>query len=1290
MHVLARSILAKCWLNILPLAEFSYNNSYHASIKATPYEALYGRKCRSPVCVAEVGEAQLTGLELIQETTEKIVLIKQRMQPAQDRQKSYADRKRKPIEYEVGDKVMLKVSPWKGVVRFGKRGKLNPRYVEPFRVLAKVRKVTYKLELPQELSIVHHTFHVSNLKKCYADEPLVMPLEGIHVDDKLQFVEEPVEIIEREIKRLKRSRIPLVKVRWNSRRGPEFTYEREDSFKHKYPQLFTNRASSSTTRTIHSVLEGPLVYGTIEVDGVTRPKTYIELTDQEKLQDDCDVRATSIVLQGLSPDVYSLVSHHNVYFREGLQPEWSKFVTDFKLERNMHTSNYDKLYAYLSQHEAHGDDPIASLKKAMAFLTTAITLRFLQPITKLEHLPIQETKLPFKMAGSSSKGCQVLQLSKRRACDKAMQSAKEAKELNMTDDLDAFDSDCDEAPDAKAVLKANFSSYNSDVISETKSAAVQDTTSTEQKNAMIMSVFAEITNRVAKCNAKSIKNKNVQESLTAELERYKKRVRIFKERQKVDLNDREKYIDSQMNDMILHKNAKKPRKKEDEYIEEAIDLEKQKKELENTFTKDIDLADESRSKMIAKQNDPISKEKKKQAFSLLISNPISEKLVVPPTPVKIKVLSKLPKKELFLENDRLLELIIYQDLVHTAVNSLEIIDDYERVIPSTSASRSESKNNTMKNRIKPAARSNKKNKTVEFHPRKVISSSNKRNHVSMCNANSKHAIKDANSKFVCSTCNGCLFFANHKKCVATYLNDMNEHVNSKSGKSKKMEWKPTTKVFTSVRHRWLPRGQAFTINGTKCHMTRITSNPIVPPQETSKTPIITSTLDVKVYRKITKVAKYVSFNDEPSILGPRPSNILEPKSAVSNSPSSSGIECRKPDLKYLHVFGALCYPTNDSEELGKLNPKADIDIFIGYAPAKKAYQIYNRRTRQIMATIHVDFDELIAMASKQSSLGPTLYEMTPRIICSGFVHNPPPLTPYVPPTKNDWDLLVQPMFDEYFNPPPSVVSLVLIATAQGPVDPTEGVEGHLQQAPFDDDPFLDILTSEPSSQESSSILQLTNPPFNHISKWTKNHPLENMIGNPSRPVSTQKQLQTDAMWCFFDAFLTFVKPKNFKEALLRIWRGMKNKARLVAKEYRQEEEIDFEESFAPVARIEAIRIFVANAANKNMTIYQMDVKTTFLNSELREEVYVSQPKGFIDKNNPNHVYRLKKALYGLKHAQCAWYDMFSSFLLSQKFSKGAVDPILFTRKEGKGILVVEIYVDDIIFASSDPSLYSEF
>ncbi|GKF23249.1 hypothetical protein Tco_0075571 [Tanacetum coccineum] len=153
---------------------------------------------------------------MVQETTGKVIQINQRMQAARDRQKSYADLKRKPMEFQVGDKVMLKVSPWKGVVRFGKRGKLNPRYVRPFRVLEKVGKIAYKLELPEELSRVHNTFHVSNLKKYHANEPLAVPLDGLHLDDKLHFVKEPLEIVGREVKRLKRSRIPLVKVRWNS------------------------------------------------------------------------------------------------------------------------------------------------------------------------------------------------------------------------------------------------------------------------------------------------------------------------------------------------------------------------------------------------------------------------------------------------------------------------------------------------------------------------------------------------------------------------------------------------------------------------------------------------------------------------------------------------------------------------------------------------------------------------------------------------------------------------------------------------------------------------------------------------------------------------------------------------------------------------------------------------------------------------------------------------------------------------------------------------------------------
>nr|GEX79489.1 putative reverse transcriptase domain, ribonuclease H-like domain, aspartic peptidase domain protein [Tanacetum cinerariifolium] len=180
------------WERHLPLVEFSYKNSYHARIKVAPFKALYGRKCRSPVCWAEVGDAQLTGPELIHKTTEKIVQIKQRIQAVRDRQKSYANMRHKPLEFQVGDRVMLKVSPWKRVVHFGKQGKLNTRYIRPFKVLAKVRTVAYRLEIPKQLSRVHSTFYVSNLKKCLSDEPLALSLDEVHIDDKLRFVEEPV------------------------------------------------------------------------------------------------------------------------------------------------------------------------------------------------------------------------------------------------------------------------------------------------------------------------------------------------------------------------------------------------------------------------------------------------------------------------------------------------------------------------------------------------------------------------------------------------------------------------------------------------------------------------------------------------------------------------------------------------------------------------------------------------------------------------------------------------------------------------------------------------------------------------------------------------------------------------------------------------------------------------------------------------------------------------------------------------------------------------------------------
>nr|GEY48126.1 retrovirus-related Pol polyprotein from transposon TNT 1-94 [Tanacetum cinerariifolium] len=309
---------------------------------------------------------------------------------------------------------------------------------------------------------------------------------------------------------------------------------------------------------------------------------------------------------------------------------------------------------------------------------------------------------------------------------------------------------------------------------------------------------------------------------------------------------------------------------------------------------------------------------------------------------------------------------------------------------------------------------------------------------------------------------------------------------------------------------------------------------------------------------------------------------------------------KTPDLTFFRVFGALCYPTNDSEDLGKLQPTADIGKFVGYAPSRKGYRIYNKRTRRIIEMIHVQFNELTEiMAYVHLGAGPAPNFLTHGQISPGLVLNPVPATPYTPPQIKNWRFY----FSQSGTPSsttidkdapslsisPSSSALQSHSLHQGVAAEANYMEDHTI-APVDNTLFVNIFASEPHSEVSSS-----------------------------------------------------------------------------------EEGIDFEESFAPVARIEAIHIFIANATSKNMTIYQIDVKTAFLNGELKEEVYVSQPEGFVDPDHPTHVYRLKKAMYGLKQAPRAWYDTLSRFLLDNNFSKGEVDPTLFTRKTGKHILLVQIY-----------------
>ncbi|GJS29921.1 retrovirus-related pol polyprotein from transposon TNT 1-94 [Tanacetum coccineum] len=265
---------------------------------------------------------------------------------------------------------------------------------------------------------------------------------------------------------------------------------------------------------------------------------------------------------------------------------------------------------------------------------------------------------------------------------------------------------------------------------------------------------------------------------------------------------------------------------------------------------------------------------------------------------------------------------------------------------------------------------------------------------------------------------------------------------------------------------------------------------------------------------------------------------------------------------------------------------------------------------------------------------------------------------------------------------------------------SQGVEESPKTPLFHDDPLHEPLHEDSTSQGSSSNVRPSHTPFELIGRWTKDHLIANVIGDPSRSVSTRKQLKTDAMWCYFDAFLTSVEPKNFKQAMtepswidamqeeiheferLQVWELVP----CPDKGFKQEEGINFEESFASVARIEAIRIFIANAANKNMTIFQMDVKTAFLNGKLKEEVYVSQPEGFVDQEYPSHVYKLKKALYGLKQAPraCNSVDtpMAEKNKLDEDLQGTPVDPTLYCGMIGSLMYLTSSRPQTLFYASA--------
>ncbi|GJR10953.1 retrovirus-related pol polyprotein from transposon TNT 1-94 [Tanacetum coccineum] len=445
-----------------------------------------------------------------------------------------------------------------------------------------------------------------------------------------------------------------------------------------------------------------------------------------------------------------------------------------------------------------------------------------------------------------------------------------------------------------------------------------------------------------------------------------------------------------------------------------------------------------------------------------------------------------------------------------------------------------------------------------------------------------------------------------------------------------------------------------------------------------------------------------------------------------------------PLFFWAEAIATTCYTQNRSIIIPThektMKEKGDPCILVGYSTQSKGYRVYNKRTRPRSTT---------KKASDYDNPDP-----------APELQNVSPSTDTTVPSQQELDLLFGPLYDEFFNDGTSRVNKsssptdnsiqkdtlpsTHIQPTSEPTTPTNvhAEENNDNQAEFTN-PFctpVQEIAESSSRNIGTSNMHTFNQPQDSEYRWTKDHPLTQVRGNPSKLVQTRRQLVTDPEMCMFALTVSIVEPKNIKEAMadsawieamqeelhqfdrLQVWElvnkpfgkniiklkwlwknkkdedqtVIRNKARLVAKGYAQEEGIDFKELFAPVARLEAVRIFVAYAAHKSFPIYQMDVKTAFLNGPLKEEVYVAQPDGFVDPDHPEKVYRLRKALYGLKQAPRAWYDELSKFLISKGFTKGIIDPTLFTIKYGEDILLVQIYVDDIIFGSTNLKFSKRF
>nr|GEU49633.1 retrotransposon protein, putative, Ty1-copia subclass [Tanacetum cinerariifolium] len=1066
---------------------------------------------------------------------------------------------------------------------------------------------------------------------------------------------------------------------------------------------------------LESVEHGPLIWPTIEENGVIRTKKYAELSAAEKIQADCDMKATNIILQGLPANIYSLVNHHRVakdlwervqLLMQGtsltkqerecklLPPEWSKFVMDVKLVKDFHTSNYDQLHAYLEQHELHA---------------------------------------------------------------------------NETEDLDTYDSECDDLSNAQAVLMDNISNYGSDIISEIMRYPVIAISFYilnifKKHNSREKMIDSQIDDMIKEKLALKEKVDSLEQNLSKQITKKEcllETFNVFKNKSKEKEN---KYMETKIDLEQKIKELNNIIFKVGQSAQTMHMLTKPQSFYDNVHKQSIE---ESRSKMSEKAKDPKVIAKKishqpidyeklnrltddfrkrftpqqelsaEQALWLRISNPTIESFL---PPVRVEVPSELPKvsllneslkklkvqltqldsvvkkrttpnaliedllneitevkivfdqmeaavqqssvnkqcleitnKELLLENDRLSQQIMSQDIVSTVMNlsmqlKQEVFQNDESCVCQNAPEMPEYfKKNDLKAQLKDkdtticklkdiikSLRKNKKEEIVD-HDRCDLATINAELENSVAKLLSENELEKAKAQQPLD--NALEFACKHAKRIQellVYIRDTcpsairlseTKVAITPMNKIKKVTFSELIATSSTNQETHDSNKPMLNSTGVKCSTSAIGSKPsgntknnrISKPSSSNKiNKVEDQPRSVKTRKNNKNHIKKVKCDD---YVMQSSFNANSVSVSINNAPVTNFVNdvksgclcaiCDIPSSSSLFMTGCP-----DCTMIARIMGYGDYQLGNIVISREKVYlsnsrrllKIYPARTPQQNGVVKRRNWTLVEAA--QTML---IFSKAPLFLWAEAI-NTACYTQNRSLIRHRYNKTLDELMQ---NKKPDLSFLHVFGSLYYHTNDHDDLEAAAPRAEVVADSPVSISiiqdapsTSIPSSQaqehspiisqgSSSNVIQIHNP-FKHLGRWTKDHPIANVIGDPSHFVSTRKQLETVAMWCYFDAFLTSVEPKNFKQAMtepscidamqeeihefedLKFGNWCRNKARPVNQGYRQEEGIDFEESFAPVARIEAIRIFIANAAHKNMTIYQMDVKMAFLNGEPKE------------------------------------------------------------------------------------------